>query len=312
MIELILRALSAGDGDDASMSNTHPTTTTYPRPRNVDHRAPLRVRPLRVGDARPDDVRSQLLAHRATGRNAFDAGAAVDRDAAGKPLADSCFADTQSDSEIGVLDVHAVMLSRTKPGGQVALVAPVKHYLKNAAMSSTLAQRIKTLRKKLGLTQEAFGAELGVSKAAVSQWESDKEDQRTKPTVENLQAIAELAHTTLSWLLEENGPKDTAPSPKEVDELTPFTLAEALAAALAASNAARRQISADVIRRLAEDPGNADLIRALADMLTADDVAAEHEFERGNPERPRRLPRPSAGGNVSQAPANDPKKRGAA
>jgi transcriptional regulator with XRE-family HTH domain len=204
------------------------------------------------------------------------------------------------------------MLSRAKPDGQVALVALVKHYLKNATMSSTLAQRIKILRKKLGLTQEAFGAELGVSKAAVSQWESDKEDQRTKPTVENLRAIAELAHTTLGWLLEESGPKEAAPSPREEDQLTPLTLAEALAAALAASNAARRLVSADVIRRLAEDPENADLIRALADMLTADDVAAEREFEHENPERPRRLPKPSAGGNVNQAPANDPKKRGAA
>ena len=38
---------------------------------------------------------------------------------------------------------------------------------------TTLGQRIAEGRKKLGLSQEAFGDRLGVSRQAASKWESD-------------------------------------------------------------------------------------------------------------------------------------------
>ena len=37
----------------------------------------------------------------------------------------------------------------------------------------TLGQRIQEYRKAAGLSQEALGEELGVSRQAVSKWESD-------------------------------------------------------------------------------------------------------------------------------------------
>ena len=38
----------------------------------------------------------------------------------------------------------------------------------------TLGQRIQALRKEKGLSQEALGEALGVSRQAVSQWEADQ------------------------------------------------------------------------------------------------------------------------------------------
>ena len=37
----------------------------------------------------------------------------------------------------------------------------------------TLGQRIQELRKKQGLSQEALGEKLGVSRQAISRWEMD-------------------------------------------------------------------------------------------------------------------------------------------
>ena len=50
----------------------------------------------------------------------------------------------------------------------------------------TLGQRISEYRKKLGVSQEELGARLGVSRQAVSKWETDI----ASPDMENL-----LAHS---------------------------------------------------------------------------------------------------------------------
>ena len=48
----------------------------------------------------------------------------------------------------------------------------------------TLGQRISLYRKKLNISQEALGARLGVSRQAVSKWETDQ----SVPDVNNLLA----------------------------------------------------------------------------------------------------------------------------
>ncbi len=70
-----------------------------------------------------------------------------------------------------------------------------KLYLHNGPMS-TIGQRIRESRKKVGLTQEALARECGVSRAAVAQWEGDV----TKPSLDHLQKAAEALDTWLPWL----------------------------------------------------------------------------------------------------------------
>jgi len=71
-------------------------------------------------------------------------------------------------------------------------------------MTSELWQRIRAIRKATGKTQEVFGAELGASKAAVSQWEAMDADKRTMPTIDKLKLMAQLSGAPLSWLLDDS------------------------------------------------------------------------------------------------------------
>ena len=78
----------------------------------------------------------------------------------------------------------------------------------------TLGQRISEYRKKLGISQEELGARLGVSRQAVSKWETDI----ASPDMENLLAlsrefgisVAELTATPGETALEPSAPE---PSP---------------------------------------------------------------------------------------------------
>ena len=74
----------------------------------------------------------------------------------------------------------------------------------------TLGQRISEYRKKLGISQEELGARLGVSRQAVSKWETDI----ASPDMENLLAlsrefgisVAELTATPGETALEPSAP----------------------------------------------------------------------------------------------------------
>ena len=61
----------------------------------------------------------------------------------------------------------------------------------------TLGQRIAAERKKLGLSQEALGEKMGVSRQAISKWESDG----AVPEIDKLIAMSKLFGVTLGWLL---------------------------------------------------------------------------------------------------------------
>lgn len=62
----------------------------------------------------------------------------------------------------------------------------------------TLGQRINQHRKKLGLSQEALGERLGVSRQAVSKWETDA----ASPDMENLLALARIFGISVAELSE--------------------------------------------------------------------------------------------------------------
>ena len=61
----------------------------------------------------------------------------------------------------------------------------------------TIGQRIAQQRKKLGLSQEALGEQLGVSRQAISKWEADA----ALPEIDKLIALSKLFDVTVGWLL---------------------------------------------------------------------------------------------------------------
>lgn len=60
-------------------------------------------------------------------------------------------------------------------------------------------ERIAAARKAAGLTQEALGEKLGVSRQAVSKWEMGT----SEPSTSNLMALAQLFGVTAEELLRE-------------------------------------------------------------------------------------------------------------
>ena len=78
----------------------------------------------------------------------------------------------------------------------------------------TLGQRIQAERKRLGLSQEALGEALGVSRQAISKWEADA----SLPEIDKLIAMARRFGVAVGWLLgveevrEEDGPGGAEPS----------------------------------------------------------------------------------------------------
>ena len=62
-----------------------------------------------------------------------------------------------------------------------------------------LGQTISQYRKALGISQEELGARLGVSRQAVSKWESGASD----PSTSNLLALAKLYGVSAEDLLRE-------------------------------------------------------------------------------------------------------------
>ncbi len=61
----------------------------------------------------------------------------------------------------------------------------------------TIGQRIAQKRKELGLSQEALGEELGVSRQSIYKWESDA----ALPEIEKLIALSKRFGVTVGWLL---------------------------------------------------------------------------------------------------------------
>ncbi len=61
----------------------------------------------------------------------------------------------------------------------------------------TIGQRIADCRKKLGLSQEALGERMGVSRQAISKWEADS----ALPEIDKLIALSKLFEVSVGWLL---------------------------------------------------------------------------------------------------------------
>ena len=83
----------------------------------------------------------------------------------------------------------------------------------------TMGQRIAQQRKMLGLSQEGLGEKMGVSRQAISKWESDG----TVPEIDKLIALSKLFSVSVGWLL---GVEESAPRAAELTEAQLKTVEE--------------------------------------------------------------------------------------
>ena len=68
---------------------------------------------------------------------------------------------------------------------------------KKQAAQESVGQRIRALRLANNLTQDEFAQQLGVSRSAIAQWETDRAGQ----VRENLERIAKVLGTSLAYLV---------------------------------------------------------------------------------------------------------------
>ncbi len=79
----------------------------------------------------------------------------------------------------------------------------------------TLGEHIQSLRKEKGLSQEALGEALGVTRQSISKWESDG----AIPEIDKLIALSKLFGVTVGELLQVEDPAETeVPLPHELTE----------------------------------------------------------------------------------------------
>lgn len=69
----------------------------------------------------------------------------------------------------------------------------------------TLGEKIKSLRKGLGMSQEKLAELMGISRQAVAKWENGQ----SAPSTANLFKLAEMLNTTTAFLLADDDAKDT-------------------------------------------------------------------------------------------------------
>ena len=74
----------------------------------------------------------------------------------------------------------------------------------------TLSEKLQTLRKAAGLSQEQLAERLNVTRQAVSKWETGE----GKPDIDNLLPLARLLGTTVDYLLDDEANQPHAEDPR--------------------------------------------------------------------------------------------------
>lgn len=75
---------------------------------------------------------------------------------------------------------------------------------KISEMGTHLRERVKAARLHAQLTQEKLGELVGVSKSAVSMWETSNPQKYTRPTYENMRLLSKVTGAPLEWLVDDN------------------------------------------------------------------------------------------------------------
>jgi transcriptional regulator with XRE-family HTH domain len=99
-------------------------------------------------------------------------------------------------------------------------------------MGSHIRDRIKAARQHAKLSQEKLGELVGVSKSAVSMWETTNPDKYTRPTIDNLKLISQITGAPIEWLLDDSADISSDwkhrveiiafPNAKQIDEVPRF------------------------------------------------------------------------------------------
>ena len=77
----------------------------------------------------------------------------------------------------------------------------------------TFGEKLKEARKNTGLSQEELAELIGISRAAVAKWETD----RGLPDIENLKAAARLLDVSIDYLLDDGSSIDLSVTKKAID-----------------------------------------------------------------------------------------------
>ena len=78
----------------------------------------------------------------------------------------------------------------------------------------TLREKLIVLRDESGISQMALAHQLGVSRQAVSRWESGD----LTPTMDKLKALAKIYDVSLDWLCNEDESEEKVVGQKEADK----------------------------------------------------------------------------------------------
>ena len=89
----------------------------------------------------------------------------------------------------------------------------------------TLREKLIVLRDKAGISQMALAHQIGVSRQAVSRWESGD----TTPSTDKLKALAKIYDVSLDWLCNDSDKDETTRS-EEPKQNAPKENGEALVA----------------------------------------------------------------------------------
>lgn len=92
----------------------------------------------------------------------------------------------------------------------------------------TIGEKIYTLRKSNGWSQEELADRIGVTRQAISRWEADS----AKPEADKLIELCDLFHVTADYLLRDISPEPppTSPTPAPAPGFTPVRFFGALLA----------------------------------------------------------------------------------
>jgi DNA-binding XRE family transcriptional regulator len=90
-------------------------------------------------------------------------------------------------------------MSEKKSNGQVPEEGPDGKNLEQSSIKKSLGEVLKQHREECKMTQEFVAESIGVSRQAVSKWETGASD----PSTSNLLTLAKLFNTTAEELLRE-------------------------------------------------------------------------------------------------------------
>ena len=84
---------------------------------------------------------------------------------------------------------------------------------KNDETGITLGEKLKSARKRAGLTQEQLAEKLFVSRQAITKWEADK----GMPDIENLKQLSKLLDSSIDYLLDSGESIDLSVMREEIN-----------------------------------------------------------------------------------------------